>query len=104
MYNYLLLADNTANYLGWDANEQKPFLFGICAVVDDLASRQAGMAVKDFYRLWVSLHTPVVHSIVSHKCNSVQGDPLPEGNIICHGMRLHLALHFNVKNLKSFGG
>lgn len=38
-------------YLSRDANEQKPFLLCISAVVDDLAASQAGMAVKDLHRL-----------------------------------------------------
>ena len=46
----------------------------------------------------------MVDSIVSHKCNCIEGDPLPEGNIIGHGVCLHLALHLNVEDLKGFGG
>ena len=62
------------------------------------------MPVKDFDWLGVPLHAPMVDGIVSHKCHCVQGDPLPEGDVISHGVGLHLALHLNVKDLKGFGG
>ncbi len=60
------------------------------------------MSVKDFDGLWVSFHTPVIDRIVCHKCYSIERDPLPKRNIIGHGVGLHLALHFNVENLKGF--
>ena len=31
--------------------------------------------------------------------NHIFTDPLPEDDVVCHGVRLHLALHFNVKYL-----
>lgn len=46
----------------------------------------------------------MVDGIVSHKCNCVKGDPLPEGDVVRHGVRLHLALHIDVEDLKGFGG
>lgn len=60
------------------------------------------MSVKDFDGLWVSFHTPVIDRIVCHKRYGIERDPLPKCNILSHGVGLHLALHFNVENLKGF--
>ncbi|TNN64714.1 hypothetical protein EYF80_025020 [Liparis tanakae] len=56
-------------------------------VVDDLAACQTGVAVKNFHRLRVAFHAPVVDGIVSHKCNCVKGDPLPEGDFLFAPLR-----------------
>lgn len=87
-------------YLCWNANEQQPLLFGVCAIVDDLAACQTGMAVKDFDWLRVTLHAPMVDCIVCDQGYSVEGDPLPEGHIVRHRMSLHFTLHLNVKDLQ----
>lgn len=91
-------------YLCRNADEQQPLLFGVCAVVDDLTAGQAGVAVKDFDGLGVTLHAPMVDGVVGHQGNGVERDPLPEGHIVRHGVSLHLALHLNVENLQSLCG
>lgn len=61
------------------------------------------MSVKDFDRLRVSLHAPMIDGVIGHQSNRVKGDPLPESDIIGHGVGFHLTLHLNVKDLKGFG-
>lgn len=87
-----------------DPDEQQPLLLGVSAVVDDLTACQAGVPVEDFDWLGVPLHAPMVDCVVGHKCHCVEGDPLPKGDVVRHGVGLHLALHLNVKDLKGFGG
>lgn len=89
-------------YLCRYSSQQEPFLLGISPVVDDLAASEAGVAIKHLHGLGLALHAPVVNCIICHKGNSVQRDPLPEGDIVCHGVSLHLALHFDVKDLQRF--
>lgn len=60
------------------------------------------MPVEDFDRLRVSFHTPVIDGVVCHKRDGIERDPLPKRNVFGHGVGLHLALHFNVENLKGF--
>lgn len=62
------------------------------------------MPVEHFNRLRVAFHAPVVDGVVGYECYSVEGDPLPERHVVGHGVRLHLALHFNVENLEGFRG
>lgn len=62
------------------------------------------MPVEHFNGLRVAFHTPVVDCVVGYEGYGVQGDPLPERNVVGHGVRLHLALHFNVEDLQSFRG
>ena len=57
------------------------------------------MTVKDFDWLGVSLHAPMVDGVVCDQGDRVEGDPLPEGHVVRHGVGLHLALHLNVKDL-----
>lgn len=87
-------------YLCWNADEQQPLLFGVSAVVDDLATRQAGVTVEDFDWLGVTLHAPVVDGIVCDQGNCVERNPLPEGHVVSHGVSLHLALHLDVEYLQ----
>lgn len=61
------------------------------------------MTVEDFNWLGVTLHAPVVHGVVRHQGDGVEGDPLPEGHVVRHGVSLHLALHLDVEDLKGFG-
>jgi len=42
----------------------------------------------------------VVDSSVSGQGNCVDGDPLPELNILSHRVSLHLTLHLNVEDLQ----
>lgn len=87
-------------YLCGNADEQQPLLFGVSAVVDDLAARQAGVTVEDFDWLRVALHAPVVDGVVCDQGDRVERDPLPEGHVVSHGVSLHLALHLDVENLQ----
>lgn len=58
------------------------------------------MAVKHFGGLGISLHAPVVDGRVRHQGDGVYRDPLPEHDVLRHGVSLHLALHLNVKDLQ----
>lgn len=62
------------------------------------------MPVEHFDWLRVALHAPVVDGVVGHQGYGVEGDPLPESDVVGHGVGLHLALHLDVKDLKGFGG
>lgn len=86
-------------YLCRYASQKQPFLLGICAIIDDLAARETRVAVEHLYWLRLPFHAPVVDSVVGDQCDRVQRDPLPKGDIVSHGVRLHFALHFNVKDL-----
>ena len=59
------------------------------------------MSVKDLCRLGVSFHGPVVHRGLCHQGYHVLRDPLPEYDIICHCVGLHLGLHLNIEDLQS---
>lgn len=61
------------------------------------------MTVEDFDWLRVTLHAPMVDCVVCDQGDGVEGDPLPEGDVVCHRVSLHLALHLNVEDLKGFG-
>lgn len=98
--NITKLKQTVLIHLCRNANEQQPLLFGISAVVDDLAACQAGVTVKYFDWLRVTLHAPMVDRVVCDQGDSVEGDPLPEGHVIRHRVSLHLALHLNVKDLQ----
>lgn len=87
-------------YLCRDANQQQPLLLQVRSVVDDLTACQTGVAVKDFGRLGISLHAPVVDGRVRHQGDGVYRDPLPEHDVLRHGVSLHLALHLDVKDLQ----
>ena len=39
-----------------------------------------------------------------HKSNSIERDPLPEDDVVRHGVGLHLGLHLNVEDLQGFLG
>lgn len=49
----------------------------------------------------ITFHAPVINTCVSDKSYSVHRNPFPEYNIFRHCVRLHLALHLDVENLKS---
>lgn len=49
----------------------------------------------------ITFHRPVINSSFCDKSKGVDINPLPESDILHHGMCLHLAFHFNVKDLKS---
>lgn len=61
------------------------------------------MSVEHFDRLRVSLHAPMIDGVISHQGNGVKRDPLPESDIISHGVSFHLTFHLDVKDLKGFG-
>ena len=59
------------------------------------------MPVKDFHRLGIPLHAPVVHRRLGHQRDHVLRNPLPEDDVVDHRVRLHLRLHLDVEDLKS---
>lgn len=46
----------TVTYLSRYTNKKQPRLFGICSVIDYLATIQTGMSIEHFYRLRVTLN------------------------------------------------
>ena len=46
----------------------------------------------------------MVYSGVCDKCDGVEADPLPEGDVVCHVVGLHLGLHLDVEDLESLVG
>ena len=90
--------------LGLDAHQEEPLLCLVCSVVDDLAANQRGMSLKHLNRLGIPLHRPVIHYSLCDNTDSVEIDPLPEYDVIWHGMALHLALHLNVEYLELSSG
>ena len=67
-----------------------------------LTASEGGVPIKDFHRLGISLHAPVVDCCFGHQRDHVLRNPLPEDDVINHRVRLHLRLHLNVEDLKSF--
>ena len=52
----------------------------------------------------VPLHAPVEHRGLRHQGDHVLRDPLPEDDVVRHGVSLHLGLHLNVEDLQGFLG
>jgi hypothetical protein len=50
----------------------------------------------------VALHGPVVDRVLGDQGERVERYPLPEDDVFCHGVRLHLGLHLDVKYLEGF--
>ena len=69
-----------------------------------LTACEAGMSVEDFGWLAVTLHGPVVDGGLRHQGDHVLGDPLPEDDVIRHGVGFHLRLHLDVEYLQSLLG
>ena len=82
------------------ANQEEPLLCLVCAVVNDLAVVERRVAVKHLLRLRVALHGPVVDVGLGYQGDGVQADPLPEDDTLRHVVRLHLAFHLQVEDLK----
>lgn len=61
------------------------------------------MTIKHFGRLGIPLHAPVVDRRVRHQSYGVHRYPLPEQNLLCRGVSLHLTLHLYVEDLQCFG-
>lgn len=91
------------SYLGRDPYQQQPLLLLVSSVVYYLTSCQTGMPIKYFGRLGIPLHAPVIDGRIRHQGNSVYWYPLPEHDLLCHGVSLHLALHLNIENLQCLG-
>ena len=72
--------------------------------VTHLTPSQAGVTIKDLGGLAVPLHGPVVDAGLCDQGDGVQADPLPEHDVVRHGVRLHLRLHLDVEDLKGLGG
>lgn len=49
-----------------------------------------------------TLHGPVVDGGLGYQGNGVEVDPLPEHDLVCHLVSLHLALHLDVEDLDVF--
>ena len=47
-----------------------------------------------------TFHRPMVDGGLGDESDSVEVDPFPEDDFICHLVGLHLALHLNVEDLK----
>lgn len=94
----------TVSYLCRNPDQQQPLLLFVSSVVDDLTSRQTGVPVEHFGRLGIPLHAPVVDSRIRHQGNSVYRYPLPEHDLLCHRVSLHLTLHLDVEDLQRLGG
>ena len=73
-------------------------------VCPHLTTREAGMSVEDFCWLAVPLHGPVIDRGLRHQGHHILGDPLPEDDVIRHGVRLHLRLHLDIEDLQSLLG
>ncbi len=69
-----------------------------------MTSIETGMPIKDLLRRRIAFHAPVIHRGLGDQCDGVDGDPLPENDIVGHGVRLHLAFHLDVENLQGFLG
>lgn len=90
-------------YLCRDPDQQQPLLLLVGSVVDDLTSCQTGVPVEHFGRLGIPLHAPVIDGRVRHQGNRVYRYPLPEHDLLRHGVGLHLTLHLNVEDLQRLG-
>ena len=62
------------------------------------------MSVEYFCWLAVALHGPVINRGLRHQGHHVLGDPLPEDDVIRHGVSLHLRLHLDIEDLKCLLG
>lgn len=85
-----------------DPDEQKPVLLRIRTVVDDLATVERRMPIEHLHGRGVALHGPMINGRVRDQSQGVQGDPLPEDDVVRHGVSLHLGLHFDVEDLEGF--
>lgn len=91
-------------HLRRDPDQQQPLLLMVSSVVDDLTTCQTGVPVENFGRLGIPLHAPVVDSRICHQGDSVHRYPLPEHDILGHGVSLHFTLHLDVEDLQRLGG
>lgn len=91
------------SYLCRNPYQQQPLLLLVSSVVDDLTTRQTGVPVEYFGRLGIPLHAPVIDSQIRHQGNSVYRYPLPEHDVLRHGVSLHLTFHLNVEDLQCLG-
>ncbi len=87
-------------HLRWYPDEQEPLLLLVCSVVDDLASREAGVAIEHLDWLRVSLHAPMIDGRVRNQGDGVNRDPPPEQHFIRRGVSLDFTLHLHVKDLQ----
>ena len=62
------------------------------------------MSVEYLGRGAIPLHAPVEHRGLGHQGDHVLRDPLPEDDVVRHGVGLHLGLHLNVEDLQGFLG
>lgn len=92
------------SYLCRNPYQQQPLLLLVSSVVDDLTPQQTGVPIEYFGGLGITLHAPVIDGRVSHQGNGVHRDPLPEHDLLSHGVRLYLALHLNIEDLQRLGG
>lgn len=74
----------------------------IYSMTDWLTDRQTYTSwLIDWFIHCITFHRPVINSSFCDKSKGVDINPFPEGDILHHGMCLHFAFHFNVKDLKS---
>ena len=55
-----------------------------------------------FAEVFITFHAPVIAGCICYQSYSVDTDPLPELNLLCHIVSFHFGLHFYVEYLKSF--
>jgi hypothetical protein len=83
-----------------DANQDHPLSIRVDAVVDDLATRQVCVSIKDLGGSRFSFDRPVVNCRSGDHTNGLDIDPMPKDNVLMHNMRLELGLHFQVEHLQ----
>lgn len=49
----------------------------------------------------LTFHGPMEDRRLCNKGNSVQVDPFPENDLVCHLVCLHFALHLNIEDLQT---
>lgn len=89
-------------YLSGNCNQKEPILFSISPIVNYLCPRKTGMTIEHFLWNGFPFHTPVKDGRVRNETDGVEGNPLPKDDLLHHSVRLHLALHLNIKNLQRF--
>ncbi len=72
-----------------DTNKNEPFLVLTCAVVDDLCTLQADVAIKDLGGCGFAFHGPMEYCVLGDNTESGVADPFPEGDVLGHEMRLY---------------
>lgn len=62
------------------------------------------MAVKHLLRLGIAFDGPVVNGSFSDDTDRIDGNPLPENDVLVHHVGLDFGLEFNVEDLELAAG